>query len=43
MKLLLCAFGNLPGLKINFYKSGLFCYGQAKRWKANIPKILDVT
>jgi hypothetical protein len=30
MKLLLCAFEKLSGLKINFYKSELFCYGQAK-------------
>jgi hypothetical protein len=27
MKLLLCAFEKLLGLKINFYKSELFCYG----------------
>jgi hypothetical protein len=30
MKLLLCAFKQLSGLKINFYKSELFCYGAAK-------------
>jgi hypothetical protein len=30
MKLLLCAFEQLSGLKINFYKSELFCYGVAK-------------
>jgi hypothetical protein len=30
MKLLLCAFEQLSGLKINFYKSELFCYGTAK-------------
>jgi len=29
MKLLLCAFEQLSGLKINFHKSELFCYGQA--------------
>src|SRR6266498_620475 len=27
MKLLLCAFEQLSGLKINFHKSELFCYG----------------
>jgi hypothetical protein len=30
MKLLLCAFEQLSGLKINFYKNELFCYGTAK-------------
>jgi hypothetical protein len=30
MKLLLCALEKLSGLKINFYKSELFCYGEAK-------------
>jgi hypothetical protein len=30
MKLLLCAFEKLSGLKINFHKSELFCYGQAR-------------
>jgi retron-type reverse transcriptase len=30
MKLLLCAFEQLSGLKINFYKSELFCFGAAK-------------
>ena len=30
MKLLLCAFKQLSGLKINFHKSELFCYGTAK-------------
>jgi hypothetical protein len=31
MKLLLCAFERLSGLKINFHKSKLFCYGDAKQ------------
>jgi hypothetical protein len=31
LKLLLCAFENLSGLKINFHKSVLFCYGEAKQ------------
>ena len=30
MKLLLCAFEQLSGLKINFHKSELFCFGEAK-------------
>ena len=30
MKLLLCAFEQLSGLRINFHKSELFCYGAAK-------------
>jgi len=30
MKLLLCAFEQLFGLKINFHKSELFCNGAAK-------------
>jgi hypothetical protein len=31
MKLLLCAFKRLSGLKINFHKSELFCYGNMKQ------------
>jgi hypothetical protein len=30
MKLLLCAFKQLSGLKINFHKSEVFCYGEAR-------------
>jgi hypothetical protein len=30
MKLLLCAFEQLSGLKINFHKSELFCFGEAQ-------------
>jgi hypothetical protein len=30
MKLILCAFEQLSGLKINFHKSEIFCYGKAK-------------
>jgi hypothetical protein len=30
MKLLFCAFEQLSGLKINFRKSEIFCYGIAK-------------
>jgi hypothetical protein len=34
MKLLLCAFERLAGLKINFHKSELFCYGDAKNMES---------
>ena len=30
LKLILLVFEKLSGLKINFHKSGLFCFGQAK-------------
>ena len=30
LKLLLCAFEQLSGLKINFHKSKLFCFGEAQ-------------
>jgi hypothetical protein len=30
MKLLLCAFEQLLGLEINFHKSEIFCYGNAR-------------
>ena len=30
MKNILCAFEQLSGLKINFHKSKIFCFGQAK-------------
>jgi hypothetical protein len=30
LKLLLCAFEQLSGLKINFHKSEIFCYGTTK-------------
>jgi hypothetical protein len=30
LKLLLCAFEKLLGLKINFHKSEIFCFGEAK-------------
>ena len=30
LKLLICAFEQLSGLKINFHKSEIFCYGAAK-------------
>ena len=30
LKLLLCAFEQISGLKINFHKSEVFCFGQAQ-------------
>jgi hypothetical protein len=30
MKLLICTFEQLSGVKINFHKSEVFCYGEAK-------------
>jgi hypothetical protein len=39
MKFLLCAFERLSGLKINFYKSELFCYGDAKQKKSQYTKL----
>jgi len=30
LKLILCAFEQLSGIKINFYKSEIFCYGKVK-------------
>ena len=32
LKLILCAFENISGLKINFHKSEIFCYGKAKEF-----------
>ena len=42
LKLLLCAFEQLSGLKINFHKSKLFCFGEAQLSKWNINKSLAV-
>jgi hypothetical protein len=39
MKLLLCAFEKLSGLKINFHKSELFCYGEAKEMKGQYTEL----
>jgi hypothetical protein len=33
MKLLLCAFEQLSSLKVNFHKSEIFCFGEAKDFK----------
>jgi hypothetical protein len=34
LKLLLCAFEQLSGLKINFHKSEVFCYGAAREMES---------
>jgi hypothetical protein len=39
MKLLLCAFEKLSGLKINFHKSELFCYGEAKEMEGQYTEL----
>jgi sugar/nucleoside kinase (ribokinase family) len=41
MKVLLCAFEQLSGLKINFHKSEMLCYGNVSLWKMiwKIPRI----
>jgi hypothetical protein len=39
MKLLLCAFEHLSGLKINFHKIELFCYGAAKERELEYSEI----
>ena len=33
MKNILCVFEQLSGLKINFHKSEIFCFGEAKNYK----------
>ena len=33
MKLLLSVFEHMSGLKMNFHKSEIFCYGQAKEFE----------
>jgi hypothetical protein len=39
MKLLLCAFEQLSELKINFHKSELFCYGEAKQMEGHYTNL----
>jgi hypothetical protein len=39
MKLLLCAFENLSGLKINFYKIELFYFGEAKQMEGHYTNL----
>jgi hypothetical protein len=42
MKLILSIFEQLSGLKINFHKSEIFCFGKAKDHEMNTNKFLDV-
>ena len=42
MKLILCIFEQLSGLKINFHKSELFYFGQQKKLNMTIDKFLAV-
>ena len=39
MKLLLCLFEQLLGLKINFHKSEIFCFGEAKEWESQYSNL----
>jgi hypothetical protein len=41
MKLLLCAFEKLSGLKINFHKSELFCYGEEMKMEGQYTELFD--
>ena len=38
-KMLLCAFEQLSGLKINFHKSEIFCFGQAKEMEQQYSQL----
>ena len=40
MKLLLCVFKQLSGLKINFHKSEIFYYGEAKDFEDQYIKLV---
>ena len=42
LKLILSAFEQLSGLKINFHKSELFCFGEAQDELTCTPKCSDV-
>jgi hypothetical protein len=41
MKLCLCAFERLSRLKINFHKSELFCYADAKQIESQYTELFD--
>jgi hypothetical protein len=41
MKLLLCAFEKLSGLKINFHKNELFCYGEVKEMEGQYTELFS--
>jgi hypothetical protein len=42
LKLVLSVFEKLSGLKINFRKSELFCFGETKERIAEYVRLLDV-
>ena len=39
MKMVLSAFEQLSGLKINFHKSEIFCFGQAKEMEHHYSQL----
>ena len=39
MKTILCAFEQLSGLKINFHKSEIFCFGEAKNCESQYMEL----
>ena len=39
MKTILCAFEQLSSLKINFHKSKIFCFGEAKNYESQYIKL----
>jgi len=39
MKIIIYAFEQLSGLKINFYKSEIFCFGEAKNCKSQFMEL----
>jgi len=39
LKLILCAFEQLSGLKINFHKSEIFCYGKAQEYELEYSQL----
>ena len=42
LRTILCAFEQLSGLKINFHKSEIYCFGEAKKiWKMSTWNCLD--
>jgi len=43
MQLLLCVFEQLPGLKINFHESEIFCFGQAQQFEAEYSRLFGCT
>jgi hypothetical protein len=42
MKLIICFFEQLSGLKINFHKSKIYCFGKAKKVESDSETSLDI-